>query len=217
MSDELGKMIHNLFPYGRKEQDDTGKRKTLKKEQWFMLILCGILLVVLAIPKTHLPSSHKQIGLEQNEKIESIEEKKELMEESESINYTEKMEREVEEVLGQMAGVGDIKVMITLMASTEKIIEKDQPVNRSHTAEKDSEGGTRSLNTVEMGDTTVYVKENGQEKPYVVKVIQPQVEGVVVLAQGAGSGSVNRNITEAMQVLFGIEAHKVKVLKMKTS
>ena len=37
---------------------------------------------------------------------------------------------------------------------------------------------------------------------------------MVVVAQGAGTGNISRNITDVVQALFNIEAHKVKVVKM---
>ncbi len=49
------------------------------------------------------------------------------------------------------------------------------------------------------------------ENDYVIKTAYPKVEGVVVVAQGAGTGKVTQHITEAVQALFGIELHKIKV------
>ena len=64
--------------------------------------------------------------------------------------------------------------------------------------------------------STVYtVDERGQNVPYVVRTIPPAVEGVVVIAQGAGRQTVQENIIEAIQVLFGIDANKIKIVKMK--
>lgn len=40
------------------------------------------------------------------------------------------------------------------------------------------------------------------------------IEGVVVVAQGAGSPQVEQDIIEAAQALFPIAAHKIKVCKM---
>lgn len=40
------------------------------------------------------------------------------------------------------------------------------------------------------------------------------IEGVVVVAQGAGSPQVEQGIIEAAQALFPIAAHKIKVCKM---
>ena len=37
----------------------------------------------------------------------------------------------------------------------------------------------------------------------------------LVVAEGAGKGTVSHSIVEIVQALFGVEAHKVKVVKMK--
>ncbi|MGN0307750.1 MAG: stage III sporulation protein AG, partial [Lachnospiraceae bacterium] len=64
--------------------------------------------------------------------------------------------------------------------------------------------------------TTVYIrKETGEQVPYVVKEVSPLVEGVSVVAEGGGNAVVQKNITEVIQALFGIEVHKIKVVKMK--
>ncbi|MGN0422485.1 MAG: stage III sporulation protein AG, partial [Lachnospiraceae bacterium] len=38
-------------------------------------------------------------------------------------------------------------------------------------------------------------------------------EGVVVLAEGGDNAVVKQNITEAVQALFGIDTHKIRVMK----
>ena len=55
--------------------------------------------------------------------------------------------------------------------------------------------------------------EDGKE-PFVVQVQSPQVEGVLVVAQGAGSGVIDSEIIAAVEALFPIEPHKIKVMKM---
>lgn len=221
MSNAWNQIIQKLSGTSEKEKEPGEKRKKLKKEQWFMIVLCGVLLVILAMPlgkksggetlsddanDTFVPSESP--GAETKTETDYGEMTLE--------EYTESMEKKLEEALSDMAGVGEVRVVITMASSTEKVVEKEQPVNRSNTAEIDSQGGSRNVNTVEMGDTTVYSTQSGESIPYVVKVMQPKVEGVMVVAQGAGNGSVNKNITEAIQALFGIEAHKIKVVKMKT-
>ncbi len=69
-----------------------------------------------------------------------------------------------------------------------------------------------------MEKSTVYtVDDRGQDIPYVVMTIAPDVEGVVVIAQGGGTLSVQENIIEAIQVLFDIDANKIKIVKMKNN
>ena len=45
--------------------------------------------------------------------------------------------------------------------------------------------------------------------------MKPEIEGVLVIAQGAGDSAKAAEITEAVMALFGVEAHKIKVMKMK--
>lgn len=127
--------------------------------------------------------------------------------------YIKEMEAKAESLLSGVNGAGQVKVMITLRASSEQVVEKDMPVTRSQTSEQDSQGGSRMVSEFATEDTTVYRKGNGYEEPYVVKTLSPSVEGVVVVAEGAGNGEVSKNLSEAVQILFGVEAHRVKVLK----
>jgi len=41
------------------------------------------------------------------------------------------------------------------------------------------------------------------------------VTGVLVLAEGGDNAVVEKNITDAVKALFGLEAHKIKVMKMQ--
>lgn len=129
--------------------------------------------------------------------------------------YIKEMEEKAETLLSCVKGAGQVKVMITLSASSEKVVEKDMPVTRSQTTEQDSQGGSRMVSEFATEDETVYRKGNSCEEPYVIKTLSPSVEGVVVVAEGAGNGEVNKDLSEAVQILFGVEAHRVKVLSAK--
>ena len=43
--------------------------------------------------------------------------------------------------------------------------------------------------------------------------LTPEVAGIVISADGGGNASVRAEISEAMEALFGLPAHKIKVLK----
>ena len=47
------------------------------------------------------------------------------------------------------------------------------------------------------------------------KELTPAVEGVVVLCDGGDEPVVVQQITEAVEALFPVESHKIKVVKMK--
>lgn len=180
-----------------------------------VIVLAGILLMVIALPVENAKSGNGKSEEEKNStSYLNVEEKE--GEEKDTDDYVAALERKVEAILGEMEGAGEVKVMITLRSSTEKIVEKDESMSGSDTAEEDSQGGTRVVSSVDGSETTVYTSEGNISEPYVVKTLSPEVEGVVVIAGGAGNGKVSKNITDAIQVLFGIEAHRIKVIRMET-
>lgn len=134
--------------------------------------------------------------------------------EAQNLEYAKVLEQELAEILGEISGVGEVKVMITLKSSRELVVEKEENVNRSATNEKDSQGGSRVVNQMESESVTVYRTQAGESEPYVVKTLTPEIEGVLIVAQGAGSGEINRTLTDVVQTLFGLEVHKIQVVKM---
>ena len=52
--------------------------------------------------------------------------------------------------------------------------------------------------------------------PYIIKEMSPSIQGVVVAAKGNITQTKIRDISEAVQALFGIEAHKIKVIEKKS-
>ena len=191
---------------------EKGWEKWFRKENLVVLILYGVLLFIIALPT----EKERSLTMGESDVTTTKAENTETGEEMGTEEYVTSMERKLTDILSDMADVGNVKVMITLKASEERIIEKEAPVNRTATNESDSQGGSRSVNEYETGDNTVYRTEGNASEPYVVKTLTPKIEGVLVVAEGAGSGSVNKTVTEIAQALFGVEAHKVKVVKMES-
>jgi len=175
-----------------------------KKNQLIILLLTGILLLVIVVP---LPENADQDSADPV--TASAQEGNE-----DSQKYEEYLEKRTEETLRHVEGVGEVEVMITLRSTGQKIVEKDQQSSSQSTEETDSAGGTRSTEESSSDKTSVYEQgTDGSQIPYVTKEISPEVEGVVVIADGGDNAVVVRNITEAVQALFGVEAHKIKIMK----
>ena len=207
--------------------------KDKKLEKWFrrdnliILVLSGVLLFIIALPMDNKKSDKgagtgdsMQGGLElfetSSESRTNQENAQEFALGMTDKEYTDWLEQRLTEALSQVAEVGKVQVMITLCSSRELVIEREQPMTRSATNEADSQGGSRVVNQVETGDSVVYRSEGSVSEPYVIKTLTPEIEGVLVVAEGAGSGTVNRTITAIVQALFGVEAHKVSVVRMET-
>ena len=181
----------------------------LKKENMLIIALLGILLFIIAIPIDKKESEEKQQvqNVLENHTEESV---------HEEFDYCYAMEDRIEAILSCMEGVGEVQVMVTVKSSGERIVEKDEPVTRNTITEKDGNGGSRSTNDSSFSYETVYeTDENGKKVPYVVKQLEPEIEGITVVCKGGGNTYIQKNISDALVALFHIEAHKIKVVKMK--
>lgn len=203
-------------------------KKWFQKENLVVLILGGILLFIIALPVETSTGDQTQAGSEGQRSILTLSD----LEGQENLGqnaysqaslqtgdtdeeYAAYLEERLRSILVQMADVGKVEVMITLQSSRELVVEKEEPMVRSSTSETDSQGGSREVSEMDSGQNTVYRTDGDVSEPYVVKTLVPEIEGVLVVAEGAGSGTVSHSIVEIVQALFGVDAHKVKVVKMQ--
>lgn len=70
------------------------------------------------------------------------------------------------------------------------------------------------IESSEQSEDTILSGSSGQGVPILEKEIRPRIAGVVVSAQGGGNPKVQAEITEAVEALFDVPSHKIKVLKM---
>lgn len=179
------------------------KFRHMKKDQILILLLTGILLLVIAVPAE--PSDKSEISVGQ------------AVPETEYAqpDMKERLEQQLQALLEQVDGVGEARVMITLQSDGKKIVEKD--LEQSHSQDEgNGEGQVSSSQSAQSSEATVYQKDSqGNEIPYVTEQKTPEIAGVLVIARGGGNASVQQEITEAVMALFGVEAHKIKVMRMK--
>ena len=123
------------------------------------------------------------------------------------------LEQRVREILKNVDGVGAVDVMIVLKSSSEKVLHVDGSSSRTFTEEQDGNGGVRKIDSQEQGQSTVMGSCNGETGPIVEKELRPELSGIVISAQGGGNPTVQAEISAAMEALFGLPAHKIKVLK----
>lgn len=173
--------------------------KNMKKDQFLIFLLVGILIVVIFLPT----------GAEPEKELENQEMT------AKETQTKDAQEEKLKKILSQVKGVGKTEVMITYRSSGEKIVEKDVPVTDRTVMEEDGQGGSSSTAEREASEETIYEKgSDGSQIPYVVKVTEPEIAGVLIVAEGGDNSIVIKNITDAVVALFGVEAHKIKVMKM---
>ncbi len=134
----------------------------------------------------------------------------------ETAEYEDKLERKLEEILSSVSGVGSVKVMLTLSQGREIVIVDDTSVDESATKETDTDGRSIEVHNKNIREQTVLVTDkNGVDQPIVIKEIRPQIEGVIIAAQGGDDPNVRSALTKATVAVLGVEPHKVEILKMR--
>ena len=202
--------------------------KWFRRDNLLILVLLGVLLFIVALPVKKEDPAATDTGMEITEQYnagiltssgqqnvaqqDTVDVGTQAVTAGSTEEYAVYLEEKLKKMLESIRGVGEVEVMITLESSEERIVEKDMTAERSQTEEQDSAGGTRTVSSSNTGYQTVY-QEGSQGSPFVVKTITPKVEGVLVVAEGAGKGNMTGEITQVVQALFGVEAHKVKVLE----
>lgn len=190
----------------------TEKFQTLlkSKDRLVILLLGGVLLLVIALPVSDRNSNNTDRQTVMPERATS-----KRISEEDTQDYASYLEAKLENTLSKVKGVGRVKVMVTLEASSERVIEKDVSSESESVQETDSQGGNRSTVNSSSSQNTVYEGGGGGESgtPYITKELTPVVEGVVIIAQGGDDAVAVQNITEAVQALFEIDTHKIKVMK----
>jgi len=161
--------------------------KLWKKYRYALLIvLAGVLLMLLptggktsARQQTAIPGSGDTFSLEETEK-------------------------KMESILGQIDGVGKLRVMLTLTAGSQLQLASD--VDTTGNAEGRSRQETVTLN-----------RGSGVQEVIVTRQFYPVYRGAVIVCQGAGNAAVRLAVTEAVSALTGLSADKITIVKWKQS
>lgn len=206
-----------------KAEQISEKLQKIGKDRFILLFLAGLMLVIIVMPWGGSGETEKQNGKTETlrqeraqanadgESWEGIQTRQDAVE-----KYRRELCRQLEEFLQKMDGVGSAKVYITMHSSSEIIVERNSPYSK-RTEEETTQESTRVIGELENASEVVLIQEkDGSQAPIIVKEIVPAVRGVVVAAQGADNEVIKKEITALVVALFGIEEHKIKVVKLST-
>lgn len=181
-----------------------GKRKVEN------LVLLLVLSIVIVVAINYIWTD------EQKENDHQFEEKQRNEVVQVSANTEENnLEKKLENIISKIAGVGEVKVLITYSESSTLIPIYDENIKASNTTENDDSGGTRTIEETDNQKQVIY-KENtdGSKEPVTQSIIQPKIEGAIIVAKGAENATVKAKIIQAIEAATGIATHKIQVFEM---
>ncbi|MBQ3666422.1 MAG: hypothetical protein II919_10025 [Lachnospiraceae bacterium] len=175
-------------------------------DKLLIMAICGVALIILSIPTNQKSTAKKN---------ELIKEQTVMATVRSDEQYLSRLEKRVEELLSEMDGISNVKVMITLKCTSESVVLNEISYEKNDRKTTNDGGTVSEENAYKSSEVVVCEKDaNGNEIPYVIKERLPQIEGIAVVAKGGDNPNNSLKITNTLEALFGIEAHKISVIGM---
>jgi len=127
----------------------------------------------------------------------------------------EALEAKLANLLAQVKGAGSVAVNVTLENSAAADFAKNVTKENKTIQENDNAGGIRTTTESKESEQILMGKENGVDKPVIVRETKPVIKGVLVIAEGATDSTVKSNLTKAVETGLGVAAYKVTVLPQR--
>lgn len=121
-----------------------------------------------------------------------------------ALEYSETLEKKLENVLNKISGAGNVNVMLTLEGSPELVYASDEN-------SKTSNNGNSSTST--NSSTPIIIETAGNSNPLILTENLPKVKGVIVVSTGANNVAIKLDILNAVSTLLDISTEKICVLK----
>ena len=178
-------------------------KKIFTKEKLPIILLIGVLLVVISIPVKKSNSTKQETVITTQNTGET--------------SYVEELENKLEGILEKTAGVGKSCVMITVKNTGKEVLYSQKDSSTHKITEKEADGGNRTEESESISESVLYTDENGISKPYIQGLEMPEIQGVLIIAEGADKAEIIAAVTEAAGTLLNVSVNKIKVMKMEVT
>ncbi|MGN1227949.1 MAG: hypothetical protein ACI4TX_04830 [Christensenellales bacterium] len=121
---------------------------------------------------------------------------------SSSSTYASELESKLCKVLSNVAGAGNVHVMITLESGAEIIVA---------TSKEERTNTSSSSNSTNQSVTVIETPVIVNKEPIVLMEILPKIKGVIVVAQGANDVAVRLELLRAVQALIDVDSNQIEI------
>lgn len=127
----------------------------------------------------------------------------------------EKMENELSEFLSRVEGSGRVLVQVSLGKERGKKYVYDREEEKEEITESDQQGGKRITVTTRNKENLVRLKNGNGEEAVIAEEMTPEIQGVVVAAQGAGDSVIKEKLLRAVTVFWSLPEYRVVIVQLK--
>ena len=193
------------------EEGNKNNKKKIENLIFFVVILIVTIIMINIIWNGDKNKSNKEIQNDTSKQLANTNTSSIEV----SSNTTNELEIKLEEILSKIQGVGEVKVFINYSESNEIIPMYNENSKTSNTEETDTSGGTRKIEETDSQKEIIYEESDGEKTVITQKIVEPQIEGAIITAKGAGSAEVKTSIIQAVEAVTGLATHKIQVFEME--
>lgn len=130
-------------------------------------------------------------------------------------SYAREMEAQLTDLIGSIEGVGRCKVMVTTETGVEYVYAVEESRNINETNSFNGEQVQRQTQQQNTDQKYIMVDAGGGKKEALLKTERrPEIQGVVIVCEGASSSIVQQRVTEVVTTALNIPYTKVCVEKI---
>ena len=180
--------IKALISKGSGEENNGNNKKKIENLVVLILILIITVIVINLIWNGDNENKESEPASDPNKKLAtSMEESynNEIMQTSVS---PYEIDKELEQILSKIQGVGEVNVMITYSQTSQ---------------------------TVPFKKDIIFKENDGKKEPITQSIISPKIEGAIIAAKGATNAEVKSKIVQAVEAVTGLATHKIQVFEMQ--
>lgn len=133
-----------------------------------------------------------------------------------SREYIDELEAKLTGLITGIEGVGEARVMVTLESGVEYQYLQEEKRNLDTSREEGAEEVSDRVSQKENVERKYILVEtqSGKKQPVLQTQLQPKVQGVVVVCEGADSPIVQRNLIHVVTTALNIPTTRVCVVKI---
>lgn len=124
---------------------------------------------------------------------------------ADGVSSVQKLEKEMEEILSKMSGVGRVDVLLTLESGGELVLATDSTLRYS--------GSPQNPDDYDRSSETVTVSGGNGSEVVVTQERSAKYRGALVVCDGGDNDAVRLRIVEAVCALTGLGADRVAVVR----
>lgn len=132
-----------------------------------------------------------------------------------SAEYAAELETRLTDLLCGMSGVGETKVFITLEDSGETVYAQEEKRNTDKQQETGAAEASGKITQRENVEQKYIIVDGSTGKEALIKSqLQPKIQGVVVVCEGAGNPVTEQSIIHVVTTALNIPTTRVCVVKI---